>query len=263
MVLYGNDGMPAPREDVVATVPVVVAPAVMPPYTRPSVPPSDPGQVAAAYLAALGAEAWADAAALTELGRFATRHRQRVAAGRVALPEPEPTLEQFASMMARSGNPPPRAVIEWQFADMMRHRQQRPAFGDYSREYDGVTSFRQLSELTVEDAAARWLAARDPRVQARRESRGVGCDSAATFRMYESRVVPRTLIGVVVASDTTAWALVTAPSFPAMYTRTEPQPETLLLRRNDAGAWRVDVEGARSMISYASGCAQRLIPSRD
>jgi hypothetical protein len=250
---------PEARPGVEASMTVVVRPAVAEPYVPLSSPPDGPAQTVTAYLAALGAEQWKDAAALVDLERFGVYFRQRVSAARVQLPQPPMTFEDYARMYANGRESVPRAVLEWQYENMMKSRKFELPFGDFSREFAGVTSFRMLSELTVADAAARSLEAMDPRTQQRLTARLSGCDSTSTALAFERRPRQDRLVGVVMASDTTAWALVTGtPQYP--FPGQDAPPGVMLLRRRAGSPWRVDpLARGYGMMGYAVSvdCARR------
>lgn len=240
-----------------ASIQVVVKAPV---YSPPTAPPVTPAEVVTSYLAALGAEQWKDAASFVDLERFGAFFRQRISAGRVQLPEPLLTFEEFERVYGGRSGSPPRAVLEWQYQQYTVMRKYDLPFGDFSREFAGVTSFRMLAELSVEDAVARWLEASDPRHQARLTARLVGCDSLSTERMLAARPRRNRLVGIATASDTTAWALVAtmpASAFPGQ----EVPPDLLLLRRRPGSTWRVDPH-SRGMAGYsiateATNCVRR------
>lgn len=257
---------PQARAGIEAAMTVVVRPAVAEPYVPLSGPPDGPAQAVTAYLAALGAEQWKDAASLVDLDRFGAYLRQRVSAARVQLPPPQMTFEEYERSSAvaferspgSNRGPPPRAVLEWQYQQMTEHRKNDLPFGDFSREFAGVTSFRMLSQLTVADAAARWLEASDPRTALRLSARLSGCDSTSTMGMLASRQRRDRLVGVVMASDTTAWALV-ATTPPFIFPGQEFPPELLMLRRRPGSTWRVDPQVRGGGMSYLTGldCVRR------
>ena len=99
-------------------------------------------------------ERWDSAAALIDLHAFEPSFRQQVSFSRAQLPQPDPTIEE---LMARDSTMP-RAVAEWQIAQMKRARAGRE-FGDYTYEFAGITTQHALLTMTVPAAAARWLAA--------------------------------------------------------------------------------------------------------
>ena len=99
-------------------------------------------------------ERWDSAAALIDLHAFEPSFRQQVSFSPSQLPQPDPTIEE---LMARDSTMP-RAVAEWQIAQMKRARAGRE-FGDYTYEFAGITTQHALLTMTVPAAAARWLAA--------------------------------------------------------------------------------------------------------
>jgi len=104
------------------------------------------------FFAAIKRERWDSAVALIDLSRFEPYFKQQVQNARSAIPQPEMTVED---MMA-SDSTMPRAVAEWQVAQMNKYRGMRK-FGDMSYEFAGVHSQHELFALTVPEAAARWL----------------------------------------------------------------------------------------------------------
>ena len=157
----------------------------------------------------------------------------------------------------------PRAVAEWQL-EQSRRSTGRPAFGDFSHQFAGVTSFRMLQSLTPTDAAARWLEAQDPNVRVRRLLSELRCatptpDSVrlTTLQTYVGRRL-RT-IGAARTDDTTAFVLVVDSWEPATHDSFYAPPPTALRMRLTPRGWRLvpngNLYGSRQFISV--GCSSR------
>jgi hypothetical protein len=156
----------------------------------------------------------------------------------------------------------PRAVAEWQLRNHAR-APRRPAFGDFSDEFAGVTSFRMLQALTPAEAAARWLEASHPVTRIRRMLAEQNCgaslaDSIANSAFHGFKV--RT-IGAVVVGDSTAYVLVTdgyaGDVGEAIHAR---MPAALRLRRRPDG-WRLlpslQMMAGGASYGLAHGCPGR------
>jgi hypothetical protein len=188
-----------------------------------------------AFLRAIDAEKWADAAMMLDLPVFERYLRQRVNAARVNLPFRDSTTAE--ELMAQDSTLP-RAVAEWQ-AKQSNHFSSLVPFDDFSREFAGVTSFRALRTLNAAEAAARWLEAEDPMYQLRKSGEALNCalPLADSLAIYLRR--PRQTIGSATVDDTTAYVLltdkVTRAGHDPFY---EPRPSTLLVRRR-GGKWLI------------------------
>lgn len=187
---------------------------------------SSPRAVADAFFRATGAGRWEDAVALLYLPPFERFFRQRVSSARSTLPAPTVSPEE---LMARDSTLP-RAVAEWQAARFSRSSSTVP-FGDFSREFAGITSFKALQALSPAEAAARWLEAQDPATNIRKAMAELKCSPPAVDTLQAFSQFRQHTIGAVVVDDTTAYVLFTdgIASSPeeVMY---RPTPSTLQLR---------------------------------
>jgi hypothetical protein len=183
------------------------------------------------FFADVAAERWDAAAARLDLARFEPFFKEQLRNSRSEVRLPDPTPEE---LMARDSTMP-RAVAEWQVARM---RASRPnmAFGDYSHEFAGVTSQHDLLTLTIPDAAARWLAARDERTQLRESARRQGCPLGNLPQA--SPPTRHTVLGVLMTNDSTAYVVHTDDRFrdaPAGLMSTT----RVLVARRTGSAWRI------------------------
>jgi hypothetical protein len=156
--------------------------------------------VVESFFAAIAHEQWNSAAQLLDLPRFEPILKSAVTSARGALPQPPLTAE---ALMA-SDTTMPRAVAEWEAARSNRFRTQR-AFDDYSSQFAGVTSQHMLFSLTVADAAARWIAARDRRVQMREQWKRASCsiEAVATATPLTRPIIRAIAFG----NDSTAYVI--------------------------------------------------------
>jgi len=183
------------------------------------------------FFAAIKRERWDSAVALIDLSRFEPYFKQQVQNARSAIPQPEMTVED---MMA-SDSTMPRAVAEWQVAQMNKYRGMRK-FGDMSYEFAGVHSQHELFALTVPEAASRWLEAQDGRTQMREAFRQSGC-SPKDLPTELYTVKPRVL-GVAIADDSTAYVVHDDNRFSGELFGSELERVMVLHRRG--GHWRID-----------------------
>lgn len=179
----------------------------------------------------VAAERWDAAATRLDLQRFEPFFRQALRNARSEMRMPEVTPEQ---LMAQDSTMP-RAVAEWEVARMKSARANRP-FGDYSYEFAGVTTQHELFALTVPDAAAHWLAARDHRTQMRESFRRQGCPLAPLLTVFSTP--KRTVLGVVVPDDSTAYVILADDEFPNSPENLISNERVLPLRLV-GGTWRI------------------------
>lgn len=194
--------------------------------------------VADSFFLATAAQRWPDAVALLDLPTFERQLRQAIKFARTRLPHPEMTVEE---LMARDSTLP-RAVAAWQVEQS--RRSEGPAFGDFSHECAGVTSFRMLQSLTPAQAAARWLEAQDPNVRLRRLMSELRCgspvpDSVRTTALQTYVGHPLRTIGAVVVDDSTAYVLVVESRARAFAGDFESPHPTVVRMRPGRQGWRV------------------------
>ena len=182
------------------------------------------------FFAAVMREKWDSAASFVDLTRFERHFKQVVGNARTALPSPPMTVE---SMMA-ADTTMPRAVAEWEVERMKRYKM--PAFGDMSHEFAGVRTQRDLFALTVPEAAARWLEAKDERTAMREAFRRSGC---ALDQLPTLPAVNRSVLAVAVANDSTVYVIHTDDRF-----HTDdlngPKAERVMSVRRLNGRWRIE-----------------------
>lgn len=204
------------------------------------------------FFADVAAERWDAAAARLDLQRFEPFFRQALRNARSEIRVPDPSPEE---LMARDSTMP-RAVAEWEVARMKASRANMP-FGDYSHEFAGVTSQHALLELSLADAAARWLAARDQRTQLRESARRQGCPLGNIPEA--SPPAKHTVLGVLLTDDSTAYVIHSDDRF-----RESPgslMPTTRLLVAHRAGAtWRIAPQ--RDLLNPANYAVVGVVCSR-
>ena len=183
------------------------------------------------FFADVTAERWDAAAARLDLARFEPFFNQQLRSARSEVRVPVPTPEE---LMAHDSTMP-RAVAEWEVARMKASRA-NVAFGDYSHEFAGITSQHDLLTLTVPDAAARWLAAGDERTQLRESARRQGCP-LGNFPQA-SPPAKHTVLGVLIANDSTAYVVHTDDRFRGSPASLMPTTRLLIARRTGS-AWRI------------------------
>jgi hypothetical protein len=183
------------------------------------------------FFAAITRERWDSAAALIDLARFEPYFKERVQNARSEIPQPEMTVED---MMANDSTMP-RAVAEWQVAQMKKYRGMR-AFGDMSYEFAGVHTQHELFALTVPEAAARWLEAQDERTQMREAFRRSGCSSTAIPPEFPG--VKRKVLAAALGDDSTAYVIHADDRFSA--DRMGMESEHVMVLRRRGGRWRIE-----------------------
>ena len=127
---------------------------------------ASPGDVALAFFAAERDGRWLDAARLLDLKAVEAQRTRSVANARRAQPPFHLTVEQ----LLRHDPSMPRAVAEYQV------KQSEAVFRDFnplSQEYADVSTADSLAALPIDVAGARWLEARDPRWQIRKQSHSI------------------------------------------------------------------------------------------
>jgi hypothetical protein len=200
------------------------------------------------FFAAVGREQWDSAARFFDLPRFEPILKTAIGSARSALPQPPATPEE----MIASDSTMPRAVAEWEAARSNRFRAQRQ-FDDYSSQFAGVSTQHMLFSLTVTDAAARWIAARDRRVQMREEWRRMGC-GIATLPTVPSVTRP-VILGIAFHDDSTALVIHADDQFRGMGDMHDER--VVPVRRTPAG-WRIeprdDLLSPSHMFFSVEGC---------
>ena len=164
---------------------------------------SSPAAVVDSFFLATEHERWRDAARLMDLQAFgglrdeAVRNMRRPPTIHHVTPE---ELMKFDPQM-------PRVVAEYQAS---RSNEQLGRNDWILYQYAGVSSADSLAALPLEDAAARWLQARDPRYQMRRsiEAQRVRCDlpDSTITRLVRMPMTRARVLGTVMA-DSMAYVL--------------------------------------------------------
>jgi hypothetical protein len=153
-----------------------------------------PAQVAQAFFNALAAERWRDAASLLDLESFDAYRKDVVKNAR----HPYPTTDFTAEMLLKHDSTMPRAVAEYQAAQMKRFRDDSASV--IGREFANTRSPGELESLSVLDAAARMLEAVGPRYQVRQAMSELPkvCRDSAKKALPKFVVLPDSVLGVVV-----------------------------------------------------------------
>ena len=152
------------------------------------------------FFDAVAQEKWQSAATFTDLPRFESYFRGVVGRARAALPAPEPTVEEI---MARDSTMP-RAVAEYQLAQMKKYSGRSYGFGDMSYEFAGVHSQQELFALTPAAAMAKWLEAKDERTQMRESLQRMGCPLSVVAAIPG---VKRRVLAIALAGDSLAYVI--------------------------------------------------------
>jgi hypothetical protein len=201
-------------------------------------------EVAEQFFRATERQEWALAASLLDLRTFEGFFRQTVDGARVALPQPEQTVESYLANQPAM----PRVVAEWFVAESKRYK--RPAFQDFSETFAGVRSFRELAALSTPDAAARWLEATDPRERMRRLTADSLCRepsvppdsiqaSVDSIHAMAERMRHR-IVGVAQGDDSTAYVLHYGGGIPIPQDERHAGPPAVMILRAGANGWLID-----------------------
>lgn len=182
------------------------------------------------FFAAITRERWDSAAAFIDLARFELYFNEQVQNARSAIPQPEMTVED---MMANDSTMP-RAVAEWQVAQMKKYRAMRE-FGDMSHEFAGVHTQHDLFALTVPQAASRWLEAQDERTVIRESFRRSGCSPTAIPPEFPA--AKRKVLAVALGDDSTAYVVHTDDRF---HSNLGLEGESVMVVRRRGGRWRIE-----------------------
>ncbi len=152
---------------------------------------------------AIAEERWRDAARELDLAAFDRYRRERVAAARLPSTRPRVTVDEYM----QHDSTMPRAVAEYQVRKLNESPINQNSW--LSREFADVTDIEALAALSVEDAAARWLQAKDIRWQVRRaadDRRTAGC--APPRESGSSFPAPKyAIFGEIRIDSTTAYVL--------------------------------------------------------
>jgi hypothetical protein len=152
------------------------------------------------FFAAAAAEKWDAAAGRLDMAAFDKILEQARGNARVNGPTHFLTVEE---LMARDSMP--RAVAEWQVARFAKFPHDPYVF--LTHEFARVSMPREFLALTPDEAAARWLEARDFRYRT-----GLAWKRACAGDMPPGWAVPErhTILGVAIGNDSTAYVIQTA-----------------------------------------------------
>lgn len=158
-----------------------------------------PRDVASRFLSAVSAERWDEAAQLLDLDAFREYVDLFLTRGqRPSAERPIPSVED----LRRQDPSMPREVAEWQVRQIResQHRMEDPTPFEFAR----VRSATELRRLRIEEAAARWLEARDPRYVIPRQLEEMGCPAPDDADIPSPR---RRLIGTLADGDSVTYGL--------------------------------------------------------
>lgn len=165
---------------------------------------NSPAAVVDSFFRAAEQERWRDAARLMDLETFGDLRDQTVRMMRGRRTAHHVTPEELMKFDPKM----PRVVAEYEAA---RSNEQVASYNGVSQEYANVPNVDSLAALSVEEAAARWLQARDPRYQMRRslERERSRCnlpDSVVTGLLLQAPATTAQVLGTVL-EDTLAYVL--------------------------------------------------------
>jgi hypothetical protein len=219
--------MPAYRMAPLAGLMLSLAPTVFTSRAQSGTATGTPAAVVDSFFHASEHERWRDAARLMDLEAFAELRDQTVRFMRQPRNVPRLTPQELIKHDPKM----PRVVAEYEAA---RSNEAMSRYNGVSLEYANVSSVDSLAALPVEEAAARWLEARDPRYHMRRSLEEVRsrCD-------LPDSVVSRVLLA---APSTTARVLGTVLEDSIAYVLYAEQP----VERGGADSVAAGARGRRS-----------------
>jgi hypothetical protein len=191
------------------TIPLVglmllLAPAVSASRAQPGTTAGTPAAVVDSFFRATEQQRWRDAARLMDLDAFGELRDQAVHFMR----RPQNVHHLTPEELMKHDPKMPRDVAEYEAA---RSNEAMALYGGVSHEYASVPNADSLAVLPVEEAAARWLQARDPRYQMRRSLEEVRrrCDLPDSLVSRVLSQAPTTTAEVIgtVLEDSTAYVL--------------------------------------------------------
>jgi len=164
-----------------------------------------PAAVVDSFFSATGQERWRDAARLMDLEAFAGLRDETVRNMR----RPPSVYQVTPEELMKRDPKMPRVVAEYQAA---RANEPVGRYDLISYEYAGVSGPDSLAALPVQDAAARWLQAKDPRYQMRRslEAERIRCNlpDSVISELVRTQMTKTRVLGTVTA-DSMAYVLYT------------------------------------------------------
>ena len=162
-----------------------------------------PAAVVDSFFRATEQERWRDAARLMDLDAFGELRDQAVRFMRHQPTVHRATPEEFMKMDPKM----PRLVAEYQAA---RSNEAMTRYGGVSQDYANVPSVDSLAALPVDEAAARWLQAKDPRYRMRRSLEEVRrrCDlpDSIMTTLLNEQIMTAHVLGTVL-EDSIAYVL--------------------------------------------------------
>ncbi|HET7565405.1 MAG TPA: hypothetical protein VFJ96_10445 [Gemmatimonadaceae bacterium] len=225
---------------------VLAVPAMGARAQQPDSARRNPAAVAEAFFDAIAAAQWKEAAGYLDLDAFEQYLRAQIEQARESRMSPPVTAER----LMRSDTSMPRAVAEY---EARRLDESRANDSRLSYQFADITSVDSLAALTVLDAAARWLEARDIRYAMRRSIEAAKARGQCVPNVPADSLIPpqppRIVLGTIVR-DTEAYVLNSGAQpdlsrLPPAISWLAPPPNVLQLRRRGA-AWRII--GGRDML---------------
>jgi len=207
----------------------------------------NPTAVAEAFFHAIAAAQWKEAAGYLDLDAFESFWHSQIEQARESRVGPPVTADR----LMRSDTSMPRAVAEYEARRLNENRANDSRY--LGHQFADITSVDSLAALTVLDAAARWLEARDIRYSMRRSIEAAKARGQCVPNVPADSLIPpqplRIVLGTIVR-DTEAYVLNSGAEpdlsrLPPAMSWLAPPPNVLQLRRRGA-AWRII--GARDML---------------
>jgi hypothetical protein len=248
---------------------LILAPAALAGQIPPSV--ERPEAVVEAYYRAITDGRWLDAVRLADLKAFDESRKSTIESLRRPQPEPHFTVSQLLEAQPDM----PRVVAEYQVKQVnaASHR-----FNLLDYEYARIPNVDSLAAMPVEEAAARWLEAKDPRWQLTRalhDGRLNGCpippEEESSLRGALVPLPPR-IIGAII-EDSLAYVVLEPRQFdPSSVGRAKADssarrsehpswigmPPRIATLHRGAGRWLIEMdEGREGGFGLASiGCGR-------
>jgi len=191
--------------------------------------------VADSFYQAIYDARWEAAAArldMAEFGMFFKRRKEELRR------PPTPTPMTVERMMAHDPTMP-RAVAEWQVAQMSQSVSD--PWSDLGYEFARVVTLQDLLSLTPEQAAARWLEAKDVRYEVYRLWKGQGCTDPLPAPTVEREQIR----AVALEGDSIAYVIHSPPTQPMSGMAPGPvvsTPVSLLVLHRRQGSWKINLD---------------------
>jgi hypothetical protein len=232
---------------------------------------SSPEAAMRAFLAALDAQRWHDAAEYLDLPAFERWRREQLEAAR----KPR-TPHRFTAGEMRRGDPGmPLAVAEWQARKANESAERASTTPYLLDEFADVPSLDSLARLDAREAAARWIRANDRRWLSPRELERVrrtecpGDSAALIAAAAETRPDSQMVIGAVRTGDTAFVVLQQVLRHPGEYGREQDDrmlsPTAVRMRRTAEGWVLIDWESwlrAQGGVAFTASCEPSSVEGR-